>query len=50
MGLQLPGWLTEPLSWVGLEWPHADEVKLFEAGQAWMRFATTLQGVVKSSV
>jgi hypothetical protein len=45
MGLQLPGWLTEPLSWVGLEWPHADEVKLFEAGQAWMRFATTLQPI-----
>jgi len=45
MGLQLPEWLTEPLSWVGLEWPQADEVKLFEAGQAWMAFAFRLQPI-----
>ena len=38
MGIELPGWLTEPLSWITLEWPKADETKLFEAGQVWMNF------------
>ena len=38
MGIELPGWLTEPLSWITLEWPQADETKLFEAAQVWMNF------------
>jgi hypothetical protein len=42
VGLQLPDWLTEPLSWIGLDWPQADEEKLFEAGQAWIDFSTQL--------
>ena len=49
MGLELPGWLTEPLGWVGLTWPQADEVKLFEAGQAWIGFATTLRPIAQSA-
>lgn len=48
VGLELPGWLTEPLGWVGLTWPQADEVKLFEAGQAWISFATTLRPIAQS--
>ncbi|MGW5361224.1 WXG100-like domain-containing protein [Actinopolymorpha pittospori] len=43
--MELPSWLTEPLSWIGLEWPQADEVKLFEAGQAWIAFGMRLQPV-----
>lgn len=42
MGLTLPSELTEPLSWIGLDWPAADEDKLFEAGQAWIAFGQNL--------
>ncbi|MFI7573362.1 toxin glutamine deamidase domain-containing protein [Micromonospora sp. NPDC049497] len=44
MGLELPAELTEPLSWVGLEWPEADEELLFAAGQQWLAFGARLQG------
>lgn len=43
MGLELPGWLTEPLGWIGLTWPQADEEKLFAAGTQWMSFGGRLQ-------
>lgn len=43
MGLELPAELTEPLSWIGLEWPQADEELLFAAGQQWLSFGMTLQ-------
>ncbi|RKN44417.1 toxin glutamine deamidase domain-containing protein [Micromonospora endolithica] len=43
MGLELPPELTEPLGWVGLEWPEADEELLFAAGQQWLAFGTRLQ-------
>jgi Skp family chaperone for outer membrane proteins len=49
VGLELPGWLTEPLSWIGLIWPQADEVKLFEAGQAWIGFSTRMVGVASDA-
>ncbi|MFI7209971.1 WXG100-like domain-containing protein [Micromonospora maritima] len=39
MGLQLPGELITALGWIGYTWPEADEVKLFEMGQAWIEFA-----------
>lgn len=39
MGLQLPGELATALSWIGYNWPEADEEKLFEMGQAWIEFA-----------
>jgi hypothetical protein len=42
MGLYLPPELTEPLGWIGLEWPQADEELLFENGLRWMSFADTL--------
>lgn len=44
MGIELPGELTEPLGWIGLIWPQADEDKLFEAGQTWISYGSTLRG------
>lgn len=46
-GLQLPGWLAEPLDWIGLTWPEADETKLYEAAQTWLGFASTLQPIAE---
>ncbi|WP_412542220.1 toxin glutamine deamidase domain-containing protein [Longispora sp. K20-0274] len=45
MALELPHWLTEPLSWIGMEFPKADEDKLFKAGQEWIAFGVHLAGV-----
>ncbi|MFD0687859.1 WXG100-like domain-containing protein [Actinomadura fibrosa] len=42
MGLQLPGELRSLLSMLGYTWPEADETKLLDMGQAWLRFAGTL--------
>ncbi|QXJ21167.1 hypothetical protein AGRA3207_001993 [Actinomadura graeca] len=42
MGLQLPGELRGLLSMLGYDWPEADETKLLDMGQAWLRFAGTL--------
>lgn len=42
--LQLPGYLTEPLGWIGLVWPEADEDALFAAGQTWMSYGAALRG------
>lgn len=49
MGIELPGWLTEPLSWITLEWPQADETKLFEAGQVWMAFGAAAMPIGTTS-
>lgn len=49
MGLTLPSELTEPLAWIGLEWPQADEEKLFAAGQAWLAYAGKLQPAAQTS-
>ncbi|WBB73105.1 hypothetical protein O7602_26000 [Micromonospora sp. WMMD1128] len=46
MGLELPGELRSLLGVLGYTWPEADEVKLFEMGNAWIRFSGTLSGVV----
>ena len=43
MGLTLPSELTEPLGWIGLVWPEADEDLLLEAGQRWIDVAERLQ-------
>lgn len=43
MGLELPGFITEPLNWIGMTWPEADEDKLFEAGQTWLNYGGTLR-------
>lgn len=45
MGLQLPSALTEPLSWIGLTWPEADEDLLYEAGREWIAFAGRLRAI-----
>lgn len=45
MGLELPGELTEPLGWIGLTWPQADEEKLFADGQQWIEFGVALAGL-----
>ncbi|TYB46903.1 hypothetical protein [Actinomadura chibensis] len=44
MGLQLPGELRSLLSMLGYNWPEADEVKLLEMGNAWLRFAGSHSG------
>ena len=44
MGLQLSGDLVSALNAVGFDWPRGDEDKLFEMGQAWVRFADRLRG------
>ncbi|MEV4753798.1 hypothetical protein AB0J86_01595 [Micromonospora sp. NPDC049559] len=46
MGLQLPGELRSLLDLLGYSWPEADEEKLLEMGQAWIRFSGTLSGIV----
>jgi hypothetical protein len=43
VGLYLPPALTEPLSWVGLIWPEADEDLLYQAGQRWIACSSQLK-------
>jgi hypothetical protein len=45
MGLQLPGELISLLGLLGYSWPEADETKLFEVGQSWIGFGSTLRGI-----
>ncbi|MEU8391328.1 hypothetical protein [Micromonospora sp. NPDC048843] len=49
MGLELPGELVTALSWIGYDWPDADETALFEMGQAWLGFADTIEQTVSDS-
>jgi nucleoside diphosphate kinase len=49
VGLELPSELTEPLSWIGLIWPEADEEKLFEAGTRWISFGTSVSGILDNA-
>jgi hypothetical protein len=49
MGLQLPGWLTEPLGWIGLTWPDADEELLLQAGRDWIAFSGRLHAMAQAS-
>jgi|SRR6266487_1458209 len=42
MGMQLPGELVSLLGMLGYTWPQADEEKLLEMGQSWMRFGSGL--------
>jgi len=44
MGLQPSGELVSAMNAVGFDWPRGDEDKLFEMGQAWIRFADRLRG------
>ena len=43
MTITLPHELTEPLSWIGLTWPEADEDKLYEDGRAWIDYGSKLR-------
>jgi hypothetical protein len=49
MGLTLPHALTEPLGWIGLTWPEADEELLYHAGQAWIDYGTQLQKIAEAA-
>jgi hypothetical protein len=44
-GLQLPGELSTLLRILGIEWPQADETKLFELGQVFNQFSSTLKEI-----
>lgn len=44
MTIELPSELTEPLSWIGLVWPQADEDKLYADGQTWISYGAKLRG------
>ncbi len=39
----MPGFITEPLGWIGMTWPEADEDTLFEAGQTWLNYGQSLR-------
>lgn len=43
MSLTMPHGLQEAFSWLGLEWPQADEDRLFAAGDAWSSYAAELR-------
>jgi hypothetical protein len=43
MTIQLPPELTEPLEWLGLSWPQADEDRLHADGLAWIEHGTRLR-------
>ncbi|BBH65121.1 hypothetical protein ACTI_18060 [Actinoplanes sp. OR16] len=43
MTIELPVELTEPLGWVGLTWPQADEDRLHADGLAWIEHGTRLR-------
>lgn len=40
----MPGFVTEPLGWIGMSWPEADEDKLFQAGRTWLEYGQSLRG------
>ncbi|MEV5706711.1 hypothetical protein [Actinoallomurus sp. NPDC052274] len=46
MGLQLPGELVSLLGMLGYNWPESDETRLFEMGQRWLGFNSTLTSAV----
>ncbi|SDT75365.1 WXG100-like domain-containing protein [Actinoplanes derwentensis] len=43
MTIELPSILTEPLEWIGFDWPQADEDRLLADGQAWIEHGTRLR-------
>jgi hypothetical protein len=42
--ITLPHELTEPLGWIGLVWPEADEDKLYADGRTWLDYGSRLRG------
>lgn len=49
MGLQLPGELVGVLNMIGINWPEADEEKLFRMGQIWLAFADNLREIANDA-
>ncbi|MBM7492516.1 hypothetical protein JOD64_003738 [Micromonospora luteifusca] len=49
MGLQLPEELVSVLGWLGFSWPEADEERMFEFGQTWLRLADEVAVPVTTS-
>lgn len=45
MSIQLPGELADLLNDLGFSWPKSDEDKLYELGQTWVSFSSTLAQV-----
>jgi hypothetical protein len=43
MTIELPHALTEPLGWIGMIWPEADEDKLFADGKTWIEYGAKLR-------
>jgi hypothetical protein len=41
--ITLPHELTEPLSWIGMVWPEADEDQLYADGRAWVDYGSKLR-------
>lgn len=50
MGMQLPDWLREALSWAGVTWPEADESLIFELADAWSAFADNAEPVTEDAL
>jgi hypothetical protein len=48
MGLTLPSELVTALGWIGFNWPTSDEEKLFQLGQSWVGFSSTLSNAGQS--
>ncbi|MFW0795795.1 hypothetical protein AAFP30_18435 [Gordonia sp. CPCC 205515] len=45
MGIELPGGLTEALSWVGMNWPEGDETALDRVSDDWQTFGTAVVSI-----
>ncbi|HSV66394.1 MAG TPA: hypothetical protein VLJ59_10875 [Mycobacteriales bacterium] len=45
MGVELPGELADLLNELGYIWPKADEVQLFQLGQAWVDLGSTVRAI-----
>src|SRR5687768_9647031 len=50
MTIELPSGLVWALELVGIDWPDADEDKLDQMGQEWLRFSRALSGLVDDLV
>ena len=45
MGMEMPAFITEPLSWTGMEWPKGDETAMGELSDAWKQYHDALQNI-----
>lgn len=49
MGLMIPGELADLLNELGYIWPKSDEEKLFELGQQWIDFGSTVGQIAQDA-